>query len=101
MPPACLGSDGCAWHGSGRRSRDDVLRTYAMIRSIKTMTRVVVLAVIAMALVCVLMLVHDGEGDEEGGEDEDGGQRRRMRRRRRRLSMMRRRRDEEEEEEEG
>ena len=69
MPPACLGSDGCAWHGSGRRSRDAVLRTYTMIKSIMTMTRVVVLAVIAMAFVFVVMLVHDGEGGDEG---EDG-----------------------------
>ena len=63
MPPACLGSDGCAWHGSGRRSRDAVLRTYTMIRSIMTMTRVVVLAVIAIAFVFVLMVVHE-EDDE-------------------------------------
>ena len=69
MSPACLGSDGCAWHGSGRRSRDAVLRTYTIIRSIMTMTRVVVLAVIAMAFVFVVMLVHDGEGCDEG---EDG-----------------------------
>ena len=31
-----------------------------------TMTRVVVLAVIAMAFVFVVMLVHDGEGVDEG-----------------------------------
>ena len=40
--------------------------------NIMIMTRVVVLAVIAIALVCVLMLVHDGEVAEEGGEEEDG-----------------------------
>ena len=47
-----------------------MLRTDTMIRSIMTMTRVVVLAVIAMAFVFVVMLVHDGEGGDEG---EDGG----------------------------
>ena len=41
-----------------------MLRTDTMIRSIMTMTRVVVLAVIAMAFVFVVMLVHE-EDDEE------------------------------------
>ena len=45
-----------------------MLRTYTIIRSIMTMTRVVVLAVIAMAFVFVVMLVHDGEGGDEGGD---------------------------------
>ena len=46
-----------------------MLRTYTIIRSIMTMTRVMVLAVIAMAFVFVVMLEHDGEGGDEG---EDG-----------------------------
>ena len=51
------------------------------------------MAVIAMAFVFVVMLVHDGEGGEEGEDDDDGGHMKRTIMRRMRVSMLSRRGD--------